>query len=100
MYNGHIKNTQINYVSSGGIIDKNRHKNLCNKLAKEEYKIPTAKFPLEKHIDMKAATVLTTNQCVEIIAHVVHLKKDTSLSNDDVWKQALQKIIPMRKRKT
>lgn len=86
---------------SGGIIDRNRHKNLCNTLAKDEYKLPTAKFPLEKYVDMKAATVLTTNQCVEIIATVMELKtQNPSQSNDDMWKQALQKIIPMRKRKT
>ncbi|KAF0973073.1 hypothetical protein FDP41_008737 [Naegleria fowleri] len=85
----------------GGIIDRNRHKNLCNTLAKDEYKLPTAKFPLEKYVDMKAATVLTTNQCVEIIATVMELKtQNPSQSNDDMWKQALQKIIPMRKRKT
>ncbi|KAG2378569.1 hypothetical protein C9374_008208 [Naegleria lovaniensis] len=84
----------------GGIIDRNRHKNLCNTLAKDDYKLPTAKFPLEKHVDMKAATVLTTNQCVEIIATVMELKQQNpSQSHDDIWNQALQQIIPLRKRK-
>ena len=84
---------------SGGIIDRNRHKNLCNQLAKDELKIPTMKFPLHKHVEMKATSVLTTNQCVEIISEVVE-RKSSGLSNDEIWGQALQKVIPRRKIKT
>ena len=39
------------------------------------------------------------NQCVEIISEVVE-RKSSGLSNDEIWGQALQKVIPRRKIKT
>ena len=49
---------------------------------------------------MKACSVLTTNQCVEIIADCIELKQTKpELTNFEIWGQALEKIIPKRKRK-
>ncbi|KAL9642083.1 hypothetical protein ABK040_004132 [Willaertia magna] len=74
----------------GGIIDKNRHKNLCNQLAIDKYKLKTAKFPIDKHVQLKCSSVLTTNQCVEIISTFISIKEEEqNLTNDEIWSKTL-----------
>jgi tRNA (Guanine-1)-methyltransferase len=74
----------------GGIVDKNRHKGLTMDLAKNRYKIETARFPIsECGVKMTSSTVLTTNHVVEILSRVEASAGD--------WKGALEAVIPQRK---
>lgn len=71
----------------GGIIDKNRHKGICENKAKE-LNIETARFPIkESEMLLTSSHVLTTNHVFDIL----HEKKSKS------WKDALETIIPKRK---
>ncbi len=45
----------------GGLVDRNRHKNICFKKA-TELGIATARLPIDRYIDMKSRSVLTINQ--------------------------------------
>ncbi|KAF9959297.1 tRNA (guanine(9)-N(1))-methyltransferase [Mortierella alpina] len=65
----------------GGIVDKNRFPNLCQKKA-EELGLETAQLPIGDYIKMSSRRVLTVNQ--EFIE-----------CND--WKEAFLKVIPQRK---
>jgi tRNA (guanine9-N1)-methyltransferase len=71
----------------GGIVDKNRHKNLCYKRACERG-IPTAKLPIGEYMTMQSRSVLATNHVVEIM-----LKW---LDTGD-WGEAFLSVIPKRK---
>ncbi|CAG8573998.1 22326_t:CDS:2, partial [Racocetra persica] len=62
----------------GGIVDKNRHKNLCYDKAKEE-NIATAQLPIENCIKLTTRKVLAIN----------HECKD--------WQKAFLEVIPQRK---
>jgi len=72
----------------GGLVDRNRHKNLCHEKAKE-LGIPQKRFPIGQYLNMKQAPVLTVNQCFEIMAHVYETGS---------WKEAVEKVVPQRKR--
>ncbi|KAJ3226534.1 tRNA (guanine(9)-N(1))-methyltransferase [Clydaea vesicula] len=71
----------------GGIVDRNRHKNLCLNKAVEQG-IKHGKLPISKYIDMESRQVLTINHVYEIILKY--------LENRD-WKEAFDAIIPKRK---
>ncbi|KAL3426257.1 tRNA (guanine(9)-N1)-methyltransferase [Phlyctema vagabunda] len=71
----------------GGIVDKNRYKNLCQTLATKRG-IPTAKLPIGEYMTMQSRTVLTVNHVVEIM-----LKW---LETGD-WGEAFLSVIPKRK---
>ncbi|KAI7879892.1 hypothetical protein K492DRAFT_178380 [Lichtheimia hyalospora FSU 10163] len=73
----------------GGIVDKNRHKNLCQNKAQEQG-IATAKLPIGEYLQMASRKVLTVNHVYEIM-----LKW---LESED-WNQAFKAIIPGRKLK-
>ena len=45
----------------GGIVDRNRHKNLCLNKAKEQG-IATARLPIGNHLKMLGSSILTVNQ--------------------------------------
>lgn len=71
----------------GGIIDKNREKGLCYRIAQEK-KVRTAKLPIGEYMVMHHRHVLATNHVVEIM-----LKW---LETGD-WGTAFMQVIPMRK---
>lgn len=71
----------------GGIVDKNRHKNLCYTRAKA-LGIPTAKLPIGEYMTMQSRTVLTVNHVVEIMLRWLELGD---------WGEAFERVIPKRK---
>ncbi|KAI1811617.1 hypothetical protein GGS20DRAFT_578953 [Poronia punctata] len=71
----------------GGIIDKNREKGLCYKIAREK-KIRTAKLPIGEYMVLQHRHILATNHVVEIM-----LKW---LETGD-WASAFMQVIPSRK---
>jgi len=71
----------------GGIVDKNREKGLCYKLALERG-LRTAKLPIGEYMQMQSRQVLTTNQVVEIMSKW--------LETGD-WGTAFMAVIPKRK---
>lgn len=75
-----------NYVI-GGIIDRNRHKGLCYKIAREK-NVRTAKLPIGEYMVLQDRHVLTTNQVVEIMLRWLELGD---------WGAAFMQVIPPRK---
>ncbi|KAK8050288.1 hypothetical protein PG994_012018 [Apiospora phragmitis] len=71
----------------GGIIDRNRHKGLCYKVARER-KVRTAKLPIGEFMVLLDRHVLATNHVVEIMLRW--------LETGD-WGEAFMKVIPPRK---
>ncbi|KAI1184749.1 tRNA-methyltransferase-domain-containing protein [Nemania serpens] len=71
----------------GGIIDKNREKGLCYRLARER-NVRTAKLPIGEYMILQHRHVLATNHVVEIM-----LKW---LETGD-WGTAFMQVIPTRK---
>ncbi|KAI1204222.1 guanine-1-methyltransferase-domain-containing protein [Annulohypoxylon truncatum] len=76
----------VSYVI-GGIIDKNREKGLCYKIAREK-KVRTAKLPIGEFMVMQSRHVLATNHVMEIMLQW--------LETGD-WGKAFMKVIPTRK---
>lgn len=71
----------------GGIIDRNRHKGLCYKIARER-NVRTAKLPIAEYMILQDRHVLATNHVVEIMLHWLELGD---------WGAAFMKVIPTRK---
>lgn len=71
----------------GGLVDKNRHKGICYKMAMER-NIPTAKLPIGDYMTMQSRSVLTTNHVVEIMLKWLESKD---------WAKAFLQVIPKRK---
>jgi tRNA (guanine9-N1)-methyltransferase len=71
----------------GGIIDRNRHKGLCYKIARER-NVRTAKLPIGEYMILQDRHVLATNHVVEIMLHWLELGD---------WGAAFMKVIPTRK---
>ncbi|KAI1339815.1 tRNA-methyltransferase-domain-containing protein [Xylariaceae sp. FL0016] len=71
----------------GGIIDKNREKGLCYKIAREK-NVRTAKLPIGEFMVMQSRHVLATNHVMEIML------KWLETGN---WGDAFMKVIPTRK---
>lgn len=72
----------------GGIVDRNRHKNVTYEKAKDQG-IAKARLPIHQHIKLSTSAVLTVNQVVDILLAYKELKD---------WKAALSRVIPERKR--
>lgn len=71
----------------GGLVDHNHHKCLTHEIALKN-SIRTARLPLSEHLIMKTRTVLTINQCFDIILGV---------SEGKSWKEILLNALPQRK---
>ncbi|KAK5203873.1 tRNA (guanine(9)-N(1))-methyltransferase [Exophiala xenobiotica] len=71
----------------GGLVDKNRHKGICYKIAQEKG-IKTARLPIGDYMDMQSRKVLTTNHVVEIMIRWLECGD---------WGEAFMKVIPKRK---
>lgn len=72
----------------GGLVDHNRHKNLCQKRAQERG-VYTAKLPIKEHVSMNQRHILSTVAVFEILLRV--------LGNKQGWPEALAEAIPKRK---
>ncbi|KAJ3069957.1 tRNA (guanine(9)-N(1))-methyltransferase [Podochytrium sp. JEL0797] len=71
----------------GGIVDRNRYKNLCFDRA-EAAGLKTAQLPIGEYIKMASRKVLTVNQVLEIMVKFLETKE---------WKEAFLHVIPQRK---
>ena len=71
----------------GGLVDKNREKGLCHRLARKRG-IRTAKLPIGEYMVMNSRQVLATNHVVEIILRWLECGD---------WGTAFLKAIPKRK---
>jgi len=71
----------------GGFIDRNRHK-LKTLQKAEALGIRHARLPINDFPQMKSSSVLTVNQCFEILV--------TQLEVND-WKQTIERSVPRRK---
>ncbi|KAH7343876.1 guanine-1-methyltransferase-domain-containing protein [Rhizoctonia solani] len=72
----------------GGIVDRNRYKNLCANKARD-LNIRTGRLPIGRYLaDMPTRKVLTVNQVFDILVHWVTTRN---------WEEAMQKVMPKRK---
>jgi tRNA (guanine9-N1)-methyltransferase len=71
----------------GGIVDKNREKGLCERLAVERG-VRTAKLPIGEYMVMQSRQVLATNHVVEILSNWLECGD---------WASSFFKVIPKRK---
>ncbi|CCK72443.1 tRNA (guanine(9)-N(1))-methyltransferase KNAG_0K00750 [Huiozyma naganishii CBS 8797] len=71
----------------GGIVDKNRHKELCLNKAKD-MTITPKRLPLTKYVKLDGRQVLTTGHVVQLMLKY--------FDNHD-WKEAIESVIPQRK---
>ena len=71
----------------GGIVDKNRHKGVCYKRARDKG-VKTAKLPIGEFMQMQSRFVLATNHVVEIMLRWLECGD---------WGEAFMRVIPKRK---
>ena len=71
----------------GGLVDHNHHKGLTHRLACEAG-IPTARLPIDEHVQLAARRVLAVNHVFEILLH--H-------ANGASWEGAFLRAVPGRK---
>ena len=71
----------------GGLVDKNRHKGICYKSARER-NIKTAKLPIGEYMNMQSRYVLATSHVVEIMVRWLECGD---------WGEAFLKVMPKRK---
>lgn len=72
----------------GGLVDHNRHKNLCQTRA-QEGNIATAKLPIKEYVKLSQRHILSTVTVFEILLKV--------LSDGMDWVEAFKTCIPKRK---
>ncbi|KAF2263544.1 hypothetical protein CC78DRAFT_273138 [Lojkania enalia] len=71
----------------GGLVDKNRHKGICYKRAKDRG-IKTAKLPIGEYLQMNSRQALVTNHVLEIMLKWMEFGD---------WGKAFMEVIPKRK---
>jgi tRNA (guanine9-N1)-methyltransferase len=71
----------------GGIVDKNRYKNLTLEKANKQ-NIATARLPIDENIKMSSRKVLTVNHMFKIIVNFLETKN---------WEKSLMDVLPPRK---
>lgn len=71
----------------GGIVDKNRHKNLCVNKAKE-LGMKVGKLPIGKYIQISGRQVLATSHVYEICCKWFEYRD---------WEKAFNEVLPQRK---
>ena len=71
----------------GGIIDKNREKGLCYRIAREK-NVRTAKLPIGEFMVLQSRHVLATNHVMDIMLKYLELGD---------WGEAFMRVIPTRK---
>lgn len=71
----------------GGLVDKNRHKGICHKIATEKG-LRTAKLPISDFLEMSSRSVLATNHVNEIMLRWLDCGD---------WGKAFMQVIPKRK---
>ncbi|XP_074648529.1 tRNA methyltransferase 10 homolog A-like [Tubulanus polymorphus] len=74
----------------GGLVDHNKEKGLCYKLAVEKG-LSHAQLPISEFIEMKTRKVLTIDHVFEILLRFEETKN---------WEEAFFKVLPKRKRAT
>lgn len=72
----------------GGLVDHNRHKNLCHERAVTR-NIQTARLPIKEHVKLCQRDILSTVTVFEIVLQV--------LGSHSSWPEALLAAIPKRK---
>ncbi|GIL67053.1 hypothetical protein Vafri_20488 [Volvox africanus] len=72
----------------GGLVDHNRHKGLCERLAKASG-ITTARLPISRYVQLSSREVLTVNHVFQILVEF-YARRD--------WASALDFVMPKRKR--
>eukprot|EP00850_Spirogloea_muscicola_P023453 SM000358S13178 [mRNA] locus=s358:53365:56152:+ [translate_table: standard] len=82
----HLESNKIYII--GGIVDRNRYKDVTLKKAQEQG-IATAKLPIGEFVQLTASKVLTINQVMDILL--------SYLAEPD-WQSAFVKAVPQRKR--
>lgn len=75
----------------GGIVDKNRHKNLCLDKAKA-LGLKVGKLPIDKYIEINGRTVMATSHVYEICCKW--------FENNKNWEKAFNDVLPPRKIKS
>jgi tRNA (guanine9-N1)-methyltransferase len=71
----------------GGLVDKNRHKNICLRRARE-LELATGRLPISDYVKMAQRQVLAVNHVGEAIIR--------RIETDD-WALALKEVIPQRR---
>jgi len=71
----------------GGLVDRNRHKGICYKRAKDRG-MKTARLPIGEYMEMTSRFVLATNHVSEIMVKWLELGD---------WGEAFLKVVPKRK---
>jgi len=71
----------------GGLVDKNKKKGLCYKLARDAG-VRTAKLPIGRYLEMDSRKVLATNHVVEILLKWLQFGD---------WGKAFMAVMPQRK---
>lgn len=82
-----LEDTSKIYVI-GGLVDHNRHKNLCLSRARER-NIKTAQIPIKNHLQLCQRHILSTVTVFELMLNVLGSHKQ--------WPDALRACIPNRK---
>lgn len=72
----------------GGLVDHNRHKNLCQTLASKN-NIATARLPIHEHMKLNQRHILSTVTVFDIMLNILGSHKQ--------WPEALADSIPKRK---